>query len=39
MLVTGRTSHVRELAEMVLTKVMLHLFDQLDSEDPMVDKR
>ena len=39
MLVTGRTTHVRELAETVLTKTILHLFGQLDSEDAMVDKR
>lgn len=38
MLVTGKTSQVRELGEQILTKVLLNLFDKLDQEDEMVDK-
>ena len=38
MLVTGRTSHVRELAEAVLTRVLLTLFKKLESEEEMVDR-
>ena len=38
MLVTGRTVEVRELAEQVLSTVMLKLFSKLDSEEEMVDK-
>ena len=39
MLVTGRTAEARQLAGEVLSKVMLILFRQLDSEEEMVDKR
>ena len=38
MLVTGRTSHVRELAGAVLTRVLLTLFKKLESEEEMVDR-
>ena len=38
MFICGKTSQVRELAETVLSNVMLTLFSKLDSEEPMVDK-
>lgn len=33
MLVTGRTRYVRELAEQILTRVMITLFNKLDSAE------
>lgn len=38
MLVTGKTLQVRELAEQVLTNVMLSLFSKFDLNDPSVDR-
>lgn len=38
LLVTGKTIEVRDLAEKVLSKVVLTLFDKLDREEAMLDR-